>query len=119
MLALNCGHTMKICSCTAVNSRMCESNRQTYEVENIMLLLIIYGISLSGMSMNLLRCLLKLLVIDFRAKEIIFYQKRGRMQLYGYFSLKCVSWISLHSGLNPLTPRSNLSFSLLSTIQFL
>ena len=35
MLALNCGHTMKICSCTAVNSRMCESNRQTYEVENI------------------------------------------------------------------------------------
>ena len=50
---------------------MCESNRQTYEVENIMLLLIIYGISLSGMSMNLLQCLLKLLVIDFRAEGII------------------------------------------------
>ena len=71
MLALNCGHTMKICSCTAVNSRMCESNRQTYEMEKIMLLLIIYGISLSGMSMNLLQCLLKLLVIDFRAEGII------------------------------------------------
>ena len=58
---------------------MCESNRQTYEVENIMLLLIIYGISLSGMSMNLLQCLLKLLVIDFRAKEIILIlSKKGK-----------------------------------------
>ena len=79
MLALNCGHTMKICSCAVVNSRMCESNRQTYEVENIKLLLIIYGISLSGMSMNLLQCLLKLLVIDFRAEEIILiYSKKGK-----------------------------------------
>ena len=58
---------------------MCESNRQTYEVENIMLLLIIYGISLSGMSMNLLQCLLKLLVIDFRAEEIILIlSKKGK-----------------------------------------
>ena len=58
---------------------MCESNRQAYEVENIMFLLIIYGISLSGMSMNLLQCLLKLLVIDFRAEEIILIlSKKGK-----------------------------------------
>ena len=56
-----------------------------------MLLLIIYGISLSGMSMNLLRCLLKLLVIDFRAKEIILIlSKKGKnATLWSFLTKVC------------------------------